>query len=114
MSEPRKLYDQNVYDALKHHLFEFRKMLVDRMFGYAKEKNQLGVVFDMVLTMIAGTDLTHVFNIDLYLMKCMPKLMNIQCLRPYDDQLVKMYAFWKKTRGLFPVCKVLCRAKGVQ
>lgn len=58
-------------------MFEFRRMLVDRMFQYRKVKSRLGTVFDMVLAMVAGMDLTHVYNIDVYLMQTMPELMNL-------------------------------------
>lgn len=83
-------------------MFEFRRMLIDRMFQYRKMKSRMGTVFDMVLAMVAGMDLTHVYNIDVYLMQTMPELMNLQMLRPYDDQLVQMYAFWKKHEAIFP------------
>lgn len=83
-------------------MFEFRRMLIDRMFQYRKVKSRLGTVFDMVLAMVAGMDLTHVYNIDVYLMQSMPELMNLQMLRPYDDQLVQMYSFWKQHEDIFP------------
>lgn len=83
-------------------MFEFRRMLVDRMFHYRKVKSRMGTVFDMVLAMVAGMDLTHVYNIDVYLMQTMPELINLQMLRPYDDQLVQMYAFWKQHENIFP------------
>lgn len=89
------------YKALSF-MFEFRRMLIDRMFQYKTIKSRLGTVFSMVLGMVAGTDLTHVFNIDTFLIQTMPELMNLQMLRPYDDQLIAMYAFWKEHEAIFP------------
>lgn len=90
-------------------LFEFRRMIVDRMFHYQKEKTKMGEMFSMVLGMIACTDITHVVNIDVYLVKTMPELLNLQMLRPYDDQLVAMYEFWKKYKDIFPYVRFYVR-----
>lgn len=90
-------------------LFDFRKMVVDRIFHYQKEKTKLGEMFSMVLGMISCTDITHVVNIDVYLMKTMPELMNLQMLRPYDDQLAAMYAFWRKHKAIFPYVRFYIR-----
>lgn len=83
-------------------VFYFRRMLVDRMFAYRVSQNKQGKMFNLVLQMIASTDLTHVYNIDLYIVKLIPEIMNIHLLRNYDDQLVDMYKFWIQHEAIFP------------
>lgn len=58
-------------------VFEFRRMLIDRMFVYAEARSIIGKLFGLTLQMLASTELTHVYNIDLYIMKLAPEIMNL-------------------------------------
>lgn len=49
-----------------------------------------------------GAQYSTFVNIDVYLIKTMPELMNLQMLRPNDDQLVAMYEFWRKHASICP------------
>lgn len=51
--------------------------------------------------MLASTEFTHVYNIDLYIVKLVPEIMNLHILRAYDDQLVDMYQFWLQHKDIF-------------
>lgn len=53
-------------------VFASRRMLIDRMFVYADAKSRLGKLFGLTLQMLASTELTHVYNIDLYIVKFVP------------------------------------------
>lgn len=82
-------------------MFAFRRMVVDRFFHYQASPTRFGEMFSLILSMIACTDITHVVNINVYLMKTMPELLNLQMLRPYDDQLITMYESWNKHKHYF-------------
>lgn len=59
------------------------------MFHYQKQKTKLGEMFSMVLSMIACTDITHVVNIDVYLMKTMPELMSSSVVGKFMSKQLK-------------------------
>lgn len=92
-------------------VFGFRRMLIDRMFVYADSRSKLGKMFSLTLQMLASTDLTHVYNIDLYIVKLVPEIMNLHILRSYDDQLVEMYKFWLKHHDIFPYIRFYIEPK---
>lgn len=87
-------------------VFTFRRMLIDRMFVYSDGHSRLGKLFGLTLQMLASTELTHVYNIDLYIVKLVPEIMNLHILRPYDDQLVEMHKFWLRYKDIFPYVRL--------
>lgn len=89
----------------------FRRMLVDRMFVYADGQSRLGKLFGLTLQMLASTELTHVYNIDLYIVKLVPEIMNLHILRAYDDELVDMYQFWLRHKDIFPYVRFYVEPK---
>lgn len=101
------------YTALSA-VFGFRRMLVDRMFVYADAQSRLGKLFGLTLQMLASTELTHVYNIDLYIVKLVPEIMNLHMLRAYDDELVNMYRFWLQHRDIFPYVRFYIEPKHCQ
>lgn len=92
-------------------VFAFRRMLIDRMFLYSDSQSKFGKLFGLTLQMLASTQLTHVYNIDLYIVKLVPEIMNIHILSAYDDQLVEMYRFWFKHKDIFPYVRFYVEPK---
>lgn len=92
-------------------VFGFRRMLVDRMFVYADGQSRLGKLFGLTLQMLASTELTRVYNIDLYIVKLVPEIMNLHILRAYDDELVEMYQFWLQHKEIFPYVRFYIEPK---
>lgn len=77
---------QTGYNALGS-VFEFRRMIVDRMFVYSEGRSVISRLFGLTLQMLASTELTHVYNIDLYIMKMAPNVNN--CLA--DNHLDEVF-----------------------
>lgn len=84
------------------------------MFVYADAQSRLGKLFGLTLQMLASTELTHVYNIDLYIVKLVPKIMNLHILRAYDDELVNMYQFWLQHKDIFPYVRFYVEPKYCQ
>lgn len=95
-------------------VFGFRRMIVDRMFVYADAQSRMGKLFGLALQMLASTELTHVYNIDLYIVKLVPEIMNLHILRAYDDELVGMYSFWLQHKDIFPYVRFYVEPKHCQ
>lgn len=87
--------------------FELRRLLVLRMFAFSDTDSIMGTMFEHVMSMLAGTDITHVFSIDTYVVRFMPEVLNLPILRNNEVYLVGMYEFWNKHRAIFPYVRFL-------
>lgn len=88
-------------------VFPFRRLFITRMFGYARMESAFGKVIQLVMKLLAFTDMAYVVNIDKYLLEMMPELLNTQLLRSMEPQLIDMVAFCQKHKDYLAYVRFL-------